>query len=148
MYESGACVTVALCMMRFFFKQKTAYEMRISDWSSDVCSSDLMSTGLGQGLPAMEIARPLHQTLLNCQLQTDLATGRISHGRVATMQSTFEQTVHLLHFQRHLNSVHTMHVEYNTLGIVMNVQQPEPQKAPFSLDLFSTVHTDTRTPHF
>src|SRR3546814_10810834 len=28
----------------FFFKQKTAYEMRISDWSSDVCSSDLDST--------------------------------------------------------------------------------------------------------
>src|SRR3546814_18582635 len=31
-----------LCIMFFFFfKQKTAYEMRISDWSSDVCSSDL-----------------------------------------------------------------------------------------------------------
>src|SRR3546814_6929713 len=30
-----------LCMCVFFFKQKTAYEMRISDWSSDVCSSDL-----------------------------------------------------------------------------------------------------------
>src|SRR3546814_2014991 len=29
--------------LRFFFKQKTAYEMRISDWSSDVCSSDLSS---------------------------------------------------------------------------------------------------------
>src|SRR3546814_4142944 len=28
-------------MCFFFFKQKTAYEMRISDWSSDVCSSDL-----------------------------------------------------------------------------------------------------------
>src|SRR3546814_18691711 len=28
----------------FFFKQKTAYEMRISDWSSDVCSSDLTAT--------------------------------------------------------------------------------------------------------
>src|SRR3546814_1291839 len=28
----------------FFFKQKTAYEMRISDWSSDVCSSDLGTT--------------------------------------------------------------------------------------------------------
>src|SRR3546814_10350956 len=28
-------------MFRLFFKQKTAYEMRISDWSSDVCSSDL-----------------------------------------------------------------------------------------------------------
>src|SRR3546814_9671964 len=31
---------VFLCV--FFFKQKTAYEMRISDWSSDVCSSDLL----------------------------------------------------------------------------------------------------------
>src|SRR3546814_5958877 len=30
-----------ICSMFFFFKQKTAYEMRISDWSSDVCSSDL-----------------------------------------------------------------------------------------------------------
>src|SRR3546814_16286458 len=30
------------CMFGFCFKQKTAYEMRISDWSSDVCSSDLM----------------------------------------------------------------------------------------------------------
>src|SRR3546814_4730459 len=31
----------------FFFKQKTAYELRISDWSSDVCSSDLGSGGRG-----------------------------------------------------------------------------------------------------
>src|SRR3546814_1277799 len=30
----------------FFFKQKTAYEMRISDWSSDVCSSDLAASGV------------------------------------------------------------------------------------------------------
>src|SRR3546814_1864126 len=30
----------------FFFKQKTAYEMRISDWSSDVCSSDLIGAQL------------------------------------------------------------------------------------------------------
>src|SRR3546814_3734726 len=33
------CVCVLFCV--FFCKQKTAYEMRISDWSSDVCSSDL-----------------------------------------------------------------------------------------------------------
>src|SRR3546814_2950344 len=33
--------------MFFFFKQKTAYEMRISDWSSDVCSSDLFSSLAG-----------------------------------------------------------------------------------------------------
>src|SRR3546814_6721370 len=37
----------------FFFKQKTAYEMRISDWSSDVCSSDLIDGILrGADLPA------------------------------------------------------------------------------------------------
>src|SRR3546814_2694793 len=30
-----------MCVLVLFFKQKTAYEMRISDWSSDVCSSDL-----------------------------------------------------------------------------------------------------------
>src|SRR3546814_9156676 len=34
-----------LLICLFFFKQKTAYEMRISDWSSDVCSSDLCSHG-------------------------------------------------------------------------------------------------------
>src|SRR3546814_9931471 len=33
-----------MCLF-FFFKQKTAYEMRISDWSSDVCSSDLPGGG-------------------------------------------------------------------------------------------------------
>src|SRR3546814_1296419 len=32
---------MSFCCLCFFFKQKTAYEMRISDWSSDVCSSDL-----------------------------------------------------------------------------------------------------------
>src|SRR3546814_9352579 len=37
------------CVIIFFFKQKTAYEMRIGDWSSDVCSSDL----------AREVARQL-----------------------------------------------------------------------------------------
>src|SRR3546814_6242277 len=35
------------CCFFFFFKQKTAYEMRISDWSSDVCSSDLMQNAAG-----------------------------------------------------------------------------------------------------
>src|SRR3546814_6191639 len=35
------CSVVCCFILVFFFKQKTAYEMRISDWSSDVCSSDL-----------------------------------------------------------------------------------------------------------
>src|SRR3546814_2782732 len=41
---------VVLCF--FFFKQKTAYEMRISDWSSDVCSSDLSLSVLRYEAPA------------------------------------------------------------------------------------------------
>src|SRR3546814_8349571 len=35
-------LVLLLDFLFFFFKQKTAYEMRISDWSSDVCSSDLL----------------------------------------------------------------------------------------------------------
>src|SRR3546814_14648248 len=56
----------------FFFKQKTAYEMRISDWSSDVCSSDLGGAalareagGLAKGLPPRFNRlreQPLHET--------------------------------------------------------------------------------------
>src|SRR3546814_8487392 len=49
--------------MFFFFKQKTAYEVRISDWSSDVCSSDLFSLRLAslgdqrdRFVPIMEVA--------------------------------------------------------------------------------------------
>src|SRR3546814_7729260 len=37
-------ITIVLFFI-FFFKQKTAYELRISDWSSDVCSSDLLAAG-------------------------------------------------------------------------------------------------------
>src|SRR3546814_8058966 len=39
------CVCASLAYF-FFFKQKTAYEMRISDWSSDVCSSDLLQAAI------------------------------------------------------------------------------------------------------
>src|SRR3546814_10009316 len=39
--RSGCLSRFSASVLFFFFKQKTAYEMRISDWSSDVCSSDL-----------------------------------------------------------------------------------------------------------
>src|SRR3546814_999498 len=43
MQQYCACIETKRCAV-FLFKQKTAYEMRISDWSSDVCSSDLADT--------------------------------------------------------------------------------------------------------
>src|SRR3546814_2595088 len=42
----------------FFFKQKTAYEMRISDWSSDLCSSDLADTENRQANIEHRLRRP------------------------------------------------------------------------------------------
>src|SRR3546814_2457833 len=51
-YFTVRCVLLCgfICCF-FFFKQKTAYEMRISDWSSDVCSSDLLVHG--ESIPNM-----------------------------------------------------------------------------------------------
>src|SRR3546814_11013731 len=46
------------CFDVFFFKQKTAYEMRISDWSSDVCSSDLSRERAAAGAPHQASRRP------------------------------------------------------------------------------------------
>src|SRR3546814_9631839 len=46
---------VGVVFFFFFFKQKTAYEMRISDWGSDVCSSDLWCRG------TLPLAPPRHQ---------------------------------------------------------------------------------------
>src|SRR3546814_2013627 len=48
-------------MFVFFFKQKTAYEMRISDWSSDVCSSDLL---LNEGFEAQQAVSTFGERLL------------------------------------------------------------------------------------
>src|SRR3546814_19098405 len=49
----------------FFFKQKTAYEMRISDWSSDVCSSDLAADG-GVVSKRRRLAVSLEHCVLQC----------------------------------------------------------------------------------
>src|SRR3546814_8508215 len=56
----------------FFFKQKTAYETRISDWSSDVCSSDLPAQ-----LPAGRRAQSRRfEGFGSCALKEKIATGR------------------------------------------------------------------------
>src|SRR3546814_11588459 len=63
----------------FFFKQKTAYELRISDWSSDVCSSDLLKCidfqKLFSEVSIREYARICPQVLTWC-----LREGRVRQG--------------------------------------------------------------------
>src|SRR3546814_9655642 len=54
-------VFICIVFFFFFFKQKTAYEMRISDWSSDVCSSDLVERYAQKNVcrPLIELATQL-----------------------------------------------------------------------------------------
>src|SRR3546814_1948515 len=55
----------------FFFKQKTAYERRISDWSSDVCSSDLCRTGRGRRAEPRRSQDPARATAFFALLRCD-----------------------------------------------------------------------------
>src|SRR3546814_11782705 len=78
-----------------FFKQKTAYEVRISDWSSDVCSSDLHQVGhrLGPGVfGQLDVAVRL-EGVGAAGVLGDLDEARV-HGPRAVADSTLEQQVH------------------------------------------------------
>ena len=52
-HEQRVCRMGWLVFVFFFFKQKTAYEIGTGDWSSDVCSSDLMVTSAGFIYPSV-----------------------------------------------------------------------------------------------
>src|SRR3546814_1823558 len=60
----------------FFFKQKTAYEMRISDWSSDVCSSDLVERRMRGEISARTDATGQELTSVNAD-QVRTVVGRL-----------------------------------------------------------------------
>src|SRR3546814_1959582 len=78
-----ACV---LHFFFFFFKQKTAYEMRISDWSSDVCSSDLKHTWLTRILSVAALAL-LAGCASNPTTTAELERARDAVDKVASMRS-------------------------------------------------------------
>src|SRR3546814_10329970 len=95
----------------FFFKQKTAYEMRISDWRSDVCSSDLMpkrADAIAQRL--VLIACPGRIAIRLDQLQ-DLDAyrpfgGRPLHGRIIGIVHRRSRADNVLLEEGELQSVH------------------------------------------
>src|SRR3546814_17884306 len=78
-------------MYCFFFKQKTAYEMRIRDWSSDVCSSDLLATGPNLHYEVLAKETPLNPVKL------DLPPRRVLTGEeLARFQSTTAEQIDTL----------------------------------------------------
>src|SRR3546814_2393134 len=67
---TSVLVLSILCVF-FFFKQKTAYEMRISDWSSDVCSSDLKLLW-ARGMTSLQRRSPAATTRASSARMTSL----------------------------------------------------------------------------
>src|SRR3546814_3968776 len=66
----------------FFFKQKTAYEMRISDWSSDVCSSDLLAVvGADDGGIELELLRRIGDPTFAEAFPSERRDGALSEHR-------------------------------------------------------------------
>src|SRR3546814_9189356 len=81
LYASVRCCHKCLYAI-FFFKQKTAYEMRISDWSSDVCSSDL--GGGGEAALAGESVAAFDQRVGGAdRLQLVQQCGQVEIGRAS-----------------------------------------------------------------
>src|SRR3546814_7407124 len=81
-------------MSFFFFKQKTAYEMRISDWSPDVCSSDLPPRSLADrelahpGLTQLHVVGSMHERKA---MMAKLSDGFIAlPGGLGTFEELFE----------------------------------------------------------
>src|SRR3546814_2802684 len=87
----------------FFFKQKTAYEMRISDWSSDVCSSDLLfqlKAGNAIGHQPARAVMPVidvHVIALHAQQLGGGETGRPSADDAHGLAGTIGEDRHRLH---------------------------------------------------
>src|SRR3546814_6897754 len=82
-------VEVLVWVVFFFFKQKTAYEMRISDWSSDVCSSDLDVIDAMHRRHDVDAERQLGIADEREQLTRGIARmdGRVGHGRRRIVRS-------------------------------------------------------------
>src|SRR3546814_6131836 len=94
-------------MVFFFFKQKTAYEMRISDWSSDVCSSDLHDgIILGGGLTGMTLALSLYAHGVNCAVIDPIDPGKAVAPcfdcRVSAISSSIYRLLSAIGLDQHL----------------------------------------------
>src|SRR3546814_6304956 len=86
------CLTLFACFcVFFFFKQKTAYEMRISDWSSDVCSSDLFR---GRGRRDIEqTSRAFEMILAACAGEEAIVADAVVSARQGVEEEAADELV-------------------------------------------------------
>src|SRR3546814_1899927 len=74
------------CLYFFFFKEKTAYEVRISDWSSDVCSSDLSKAAIVHLTSDLAAQWAVHNIRVNA-----IAPGSIETGMTETLDPAIQE---------------------------------------------------------
>src|SRR3546814_9738360 len=94
----------------FFFKQKTAYEMRISDWSSDVCSSDLPLAEAvdGDGLSLAEMVADGHD--VHAAVADDQANRHL-HAAIESLPPLQRTLLTLYHLEELRSEEHTSELQ-------------------------------------
>src|SRR3546814_768413 len=112
-------LTINFCFVFFFFcKKKTAYGMRIIDWSSDVCSSDLLQGSKLDGLQLLDEIKRRDPTLpvlmISGHGNLDTAVAAIRQGAVDFIEKPFEAG-HLLHLVERATETDRLRRENETL---------------------------------
>src|SRR3546814_2129791 len=106
-------VSDSVCFV-FFFKQKTAYEMRISDWSSDVCSTDLLGQ---QARLRLAEAHGLAAAALHLAHEEDPHADQQQHGQPGDQQAGEEGVVlDRLHGEVHAAIAQGRHQAVEVIG--------------------------------
>src|SRR3546814_1036051 len=102
-----------MCLLRcwvFLFKQKTADEMRISDWSSDVCSSDLPAVSAPLGLCLLGLCGR-GAVLLRLDIRRPCPRRRLVHVSTAHLENLFAWHQHRFLAARHRSEEHTSELQ-------------------------------------
>src|SRR3546814_9725940 len=98
--------------MVFFFKQKTAYELRISDWSSDVCSSDLVAfvRGASEAINLVAYSHPRKGRVLLSTLEhhSNIVPWQLAGWQVDVCPLTVDGRIDLDAAEKMLTPDHTM----------------------------------------
>src|SRR3546814_3451209 len=133
--------------MFFFFKQKTAYEMRISDWSSDVCSSDLSRAGDFEGellqrfgylaglmesaLSEVVVASPAGKRFLRKLM---LRTALVDHGEIETLLENYERIATQSRSEEHTSELQSlMRISYAVFCLKKKKVYKEKQTSTHNL---------------